>query len=224
MPAPSGPSRRPDASRSQAQYRRRADRYDLELLAFEPYRKEAIELLQLQPGATVLDVGCGTGLSFPALKDCIGADGRIVGVEPSPDMLERARERVAAHRWHGIELLAATAAAAPLHGRADAALFHFTHDVLRDAASLDHVLDHLRPGARVVASGLQWAPPWMPATNLFVFGAALYSVTSLSGLSQPWDLLAQRLVEVEVRTRGFGGIFVASGQVPGGRPARASSH
>jgi SAM-dependent methyltransferase len=224
MPAPSGPGRRHHASRSQAQYRRRADRYDLELLAFEPYRKEAIELLQLRPGATVLDVGCGTGLSFAALKERIGTNGRIIGLDPSPDMLERARERVAAHQWDGIELLAATAASAPLHGRADAALFHFTHDVLRDAASLDHVLAHLRPGARVVASGLQWAPPWMPAANLFVFGAALYSVTCLSGLSQPWDLLAQRLMDVEVRTRGFGGIFVASGKLPGGRPARAASH
>jgi SAM-dependent methyltransferase len=224
MQSPSGPGRRPDASRSQAQYRRRADRYDLELLAFEPFRKEAIELLQLRAGATVLDIGCGTGLSFPALKQCIGPDGRIIGVDPSPDMLERARERVAAHHWDGIELLAATAAAAPLHGRADAALFHFTHDVLRDPVSLDHVLAHLRPGARVVASGLQWAPPWMPATNLFVFGAALYSVTCLSGLSQPWDLLAQRLQDVEVRTRGFGGIFVVSGHLPGGPPARARSH
>lgn len=224
MQARFGPGRRPDASRSQAQYRRRADRYDLELLAFEPFRKEAIELLHLQPGAAVLDVGCGTGLSFPALKECIGPKGRIFGVDPSPDMLQRARERVAAHRWGGIELLEATAAAAPLHGRADAALFHFTHDVLRDADALDHVLAHLKPGARVVASGLQWAPPWMPATNLFVFGAALYSVTCLSGLSQPWDLLAQRLLDVEVRTRGFGGVYIASGRFPGERPARARAH
>ena len=226
MAFPSGPGRRPDPSRSLAQYRRRADRYDFELLAFEPVRREAIELLQLHPGETVIDVGCGTGLSFGALARGVGAQGRVVGFDPSPEMLARARERVEREGWRQVELLEADAASVPLPEGGDAALFHFTHDVLRDEAAVDHVLAHLREGARVVACGLQWAPPWLPATNLFVWGAALYSVTCLSGLSQPWDLLAARLQAVEVRTRGFGGIFIASGRVqPVHRPvARHRPH
>lgn len=223
MAPPTGPGRRPDASRALAQYRRRASRYDFELLAFEPVRREAIELLELRSGDTVLDVGCGTGLSFETLKRRIGPGGRIVAFDPSPEMLERARERVARHGWKGVTLLQASAADAPLAVQADAALFHFTHDVLRDAASLDHVLAHLRPGARVVASGLKWAPPWLPATNLFVWGAALYSVTCMAGLAEPWDLLGARLRDVQVRTRGLGGIFVASGRVPEG-PAHLARH
>jgi demethylmenaquinone methyltransferase/2-methoxy-6-polyprenyl-1,4-benzoquinol methylase len=128
-------------------------------------------------------------------------------------MRAMARERVSQHRWCGIELLESAAADAPLRGRADAALFHFTHDVLRDEASLDHVLAHLEPGARVVACGLQWAPPWMAATNLFVLGAALYSVTCMDGLGEPWDLLAARLRDVRVQARGFGGIYLMRGRV-----------
>lgn len=216
MHLPSGAGRRPDASRALAQYRRRAAQYDLELLPFEPVRAEAIGLLDVRAGQTVLDVGCGTGLSFAGLKQKVGARGHIVGVEPSPEMLARARERVAQQRWAGIELLQATAADAPLHARADAAFFHFTHDVLRDPASLDHVLSHLKPGAHVVACGLQWAPPWMAATNLFVLAAALYSVTCMGGLEKPWDLLAARLREVQVDTRGMGGIYVMSGRTPAG--------
>lgn len=214
MRIPSGPRRRPELARAIAQYARRAAHYDLELAPFEPVRTEAIALLDPPPGATVLDVGCGTGLSFAALKRRIGPHGRIVGIDPSPDMLAQARARIARRHWGGITLLEAGAATAPLHGQADAALFHFTHDVLRDPAALDHVLAHLKPGARVVASGLQWAPPWMAATNLFVLGAALYSVTDLTGLQQPWDRLAARLAGVEVRTRGLGGIYIATGRVP----------
>jgi SAM-dependent methyltransferase len=224
MSPPSGPGRRPDASRAQAQYRGRASRYDLELLPFEPIRQEAIALLELAPGATVLDVGCGTGLSFEALVQRVGPGGRVLGIDPSPEMLARARERVAQHRWRNIALLEAGAAAAPIPGRADAALFHFTHDVLRDADSLDHVTAHLKPGARVVACGLQWAPPWMVPTNLFVWGAALYSVTCLSGLGEPWDLLATRLVHLEVRTLGFGGIYIATGRRPGAAAAARTHH
>lgn len=206
---------RSDASGARAQYRRRAWRYDLELTPFEPLRREAIALLDLQPGDTVLDVGCGTGMSFAGLERGIGEQGRIVGIDPSPDMLALARLRIARHGWRGITLLEASAAGAPLHGRADAALFHFTHDVLRDDRSLDHVFAHLKPGARVAATGLQWAPPWLPLTNLFVWGAAQYSVTRMEGLEQPWDLLARRLADFQVRQRPWLGLYVASGRVPG---------
>lgn len=215
MASPSGRGRRPDVSRALAQYAARADRYDLELAAFEPVRTEALGLLQLAPGAVVLDVGCGTGLSFAGLVQRIRTHGRIIGIDPSPQMLAHARARIARHGWHGIALLQADAASAPIAVQADAALFHFTHDVLRDPVALDHVLAHLKPRAQVVAAGLQWAPPWLLPVNLFVLGAALYSVTSVGGLAQPWDLLAQRLVDVQVRTRGFGGIYVLTGRLPG---------
>ena len=213
MPRRSGSRRRPDLSVALRQYRGRADRYDLELLPFEPLRGEAIEQLDLHAGDTVLDVGCGTGLSFAPLERRIGPHGHIVGVDPSPDMLVRAGSRITQNHWRNIELVRAGAADAPLHGHADAALFHFTHDVLRDPAAVGHVLAHLKPGAHVAATGLQWAPPWMVATNAFVWGAALYSVSSLDGLACPWDGLARRLEDVHVETALLGGIYILSGRV-----------
>ena len=213
MQPPSGPGRRPDPSRALAQYRRRADHYDLELAAFEPVRREAIALLDLHAGHTVLDVGCGTGLSFEALAQRVGPGGQVIGIEPSPEMLARARALIERQGITGVELLHATACEAPLHGRADAALFHFTHDVLQDPAALDHVVSHLKRGAHVVAAGLKWAPTWLLPVNVFVLGAALYSVSCMSGLDEPWKLLGERLRQVQVRTLTGGAIYIASGRV-----------
>ncbi len=209
-PAGRTPHGRPAAL---AQYRRRAAHYDAELALFEPLRTQAVALLALTPGQRVLDVGCGTGLSFELLEREVGARGAIVGIEQSPEMLQLAGERVARHGWSNVTLLTAPAEEAQVHGRLDAALFHFTHDVLRSPAALDNVLRHLRPGARVVTVGLQWAPPWAWTVNCFVAGAALYSISSFEGLARPWDLLAARLQQFQQHTVLLGGIYVASGVV-----------
>lgn len=213
-PLPSS-RRTPDRSAALAQYRRRASVYDSELAAFEPIRTEAVERLQLRQGQVVLDVGCGTGLSLALLHSRVGRHGRIVGVEQCPEMLEQARERVKAHHWGNVELVEAPAASARIPVLADAALFHFTHDILREPQALANVLAHVKPGGRVVATGLQWAPPWMWPTNGFVLLAALHSVTSFEGLGRPWDKLSRSLDALHVDTALFGGIYIASGQRKG---------
>ena len=203
-----------------AQYRRRAAVYDLEMALWEPIRREAIMLLALQPGETVLDVGCGTGLSFGPMRQALGADGRIVGIEQSPDMLAKARERIHAYAWPGIDLVCSPVATAQIDVSADAALFHFTPDILQQPAAVLQVLRHLRPGARVVASGLKWAGPWHWFTNLFVLPAALHSVSSLDGLDQPWRHLARQLTELNLQIWLNDGVFLASGIWRGGPDSR----
>jgi SAM-dependent methyltransferase len=193
------------------QYRRRAGVYDLELALFEPIRRRAIALLAPRRGEAVLDVGCGTGLSFELLERGVGAGGRIVGVEQSPEMIERARRRVRQQRWRNVSLLCAPVEAAEIPLVADAALFHFTHDILQRPEAVANVLGHLKPGARVVASGLKWAAAWRWPINLFVLPAALHSVSSLAGLRAPWAGLAAAIPDLDVRTTLLGGVFIASG-------------
>ena len=201
----------PDHSAALAQYRRRAGVYDIELALFEPVRQRAVERLALRTGEVVFDVGCGTGLSLPLLQPLVGAKGHIIGIEQSPEMITKARERVAQHRWRNVELIEASVEAAQITRRANAALFHFTHDILREPLAIANVLCHLRPGARVVACGLQWAPFWAWPVNLLVFGAARHSVTSLAGLGGPWSLLAKHLSGLKFENVMAGGVFIASG-------------
>jgi ubiquinone/menaquinone biosynthesis C-methylase UbiE len=203
--------RGPDRDAALAQYEKRAATYDLELALFEPIRKLAIRRLELRPGETVLDIGCGTGLSLEHLRHGVEKTGRVIGIEQSPAMIERARSRIAGRPGANVTLLCAPAEEAEIDGCADAALFHFTHDVLRRPAALDRVLRHLRRGARVVACGLQWAPPWASPVNLLVWGAALRSVSSLRGLDRPWSLLAERVPGLDVEALLLGAVYLAHG-------------
>jgi SAM-dependent methyltransferase len=206
----------PDRDAALAQYRRRAGVYDLEMALFEPIREKAISLLALQRGEVVLDVGCGTGLSLPLLRHGVGAQGSIIGIEQSPEMIEKARQRVAQKRWHNVTLLCAPVEAADIPGLADAALFHFTHDVMRRPDAIANVVAHLKPGARVVASGLTWARGLAFPANAFVLIAALHSVTSLEGLRKPWSELAARIGPLDVQSMLLGAVYIASGRVADG--------
>lgn len=212
MPGRNLPTRGPDRDAALEQYRRRAGVYDLELAFFEPIRRLAISRLELRPGDVVFDVGCGTGLSLTMLRQGVGAKGRIVGIEQSPEMFEQARRRVARARWARVTLTCSPVEDADLRIKADAALFHFTHDILQRPEAIANVLSHLKPGARVVASGLKWAAPWlMQPVNLLVLPAALRSVTSLTGMDRPWQRLQKQLGRMTVESRLLGGAYVASG-------------
>jgi phosphatidylethanolamine/phosphatidyl-N-methylethanolamine N-methyltransferase len=57
---------------------------------FYPGRVAAIDLLEIQPGNRVLEVGVGTGLNLPLYsRDC-----SVTGIDISKEMLRKAEERV----------------------------------------------------------------------------------------------------------------------------------
>jgi SAM-dependent methyltransferase len=201
----------PDRAAALEQYRRRAPVYDLELALFEPVRRRAIDRLALRRGETVIDVGCGTGLSLPLLRQAVGPRGRVIGIEQSPDMIEHARGRVAQHKWKNVTLICSPVETAAIEVTADAALFHFTHDILRRADAVANVVRHLAPGARLVASGLKWAPRRAWPVNLLVWPAALRSVTSLEGLHAPWNRLGRLTTTLEIEPMLLGAVYVARG-------------
>jgi len=61
-------------------------------------RKRMVDLLPLQDGDTVLDVGCGTGdLAIEVVKR-VGSRGQVVGIDGSEEMIARARQK--AQRRH----------------------------------------------------------------------------------------------------------------------------
>lgn len=132
-------------------YRHRARRYDRATRRYAGLREEAIGALELHRRERVIDVGCGTGLSFPSLLEAVGWTGHVVGVDASPQMLRLARRRVDAHGRLNVTLVEGLAEHAALGPPADAALFCMTHDVLQSEAALQNVFRHLRRAARVAA-------------------------------------------------------------------------
>lgn len=67
-----------------------AEQYDT-LRFVQVCARRLIELTDLPPGARVLDLATGTGLVALAAQQLVGPAGQVVGVDLSPEMLEKAR-------------------------------------------------------------------------------------------------------------------------------------
>ena len=179
----------------------------------EGVRKRAVAALQLKQGQTVIDVGCGTGASFARLIAAVGRDGRVIGVDQSGGMLEVAAKRIADEGWTNVELIEAAVEETRLPD-ADAAIFFFTHDLVRTPAALDNVTTAVRPGGRVVTAGFQRPSSWLARIALPARLIMRRYITTDEGLAKPWDLLAERLDDVTSESLLLGAIYIAAGRRP----------
>jgi demethylmenaquinone methyltransferase / 2-methoxy-6-polyprenyl-1,4-benzoquinol methylase len=123
------------------------------------WRRAAVRAAGLSRGGAALDVACGTGKLTAALADAVGPEGRVVGVDLSPAMLDEARR--AFGDTPGVEFRLGNAMALPLEsGSFDAATIAFG---LRNLSSFEGGLSEMartvRSGGRVVCLELSVPQP-----------------------------------------------------------------
>jgi SAM-dependent methyltransferase len=125
----------------------------------------ALERSAAEAGEAVLDVGCGCGATTLALGRRVGPAGRVLGVDVSRPMLERARERAAHAGAAQVGFLEADAQTAALEpGGFDVLFSRFGVMFFADpAAAFANLRRALRPGGRVTFVCWQRLAdnPWM---------------------------------------------------------------
>ena len=202
-------------------YRKRAKRYDFTanlyyLIGFrlQAYRRQAVQALNLQRGDTVVEVGCGTGLNFPLLRQAVGPEGKIIGTDITDAMLVQAQERVAENGWSNVELI-----------QADAASFHFPTGVggiistyaITLVPEFDRVIQN---GSEALATGGRWVilDNKLPSNWLRRLAPWLVFLTKPFGISlelakrHPWESIDKYLKNTSL-TELYGGFaYIAIGE------------
>ncbi len=187
--------------------------YDARTSFFSGCRARIVDSLDVRPGDVVLDVGCGTGLCFEHLRDRTGSEGRVLGIDASPEMAGLAQTRAADRGWDNVTVLESAVDAATIPVAADKALFCAVHDVLQDVAALRNVFGHLRPGAMVAAGGGKFTGGWYVGLNPQVAALHRPFVRSLDGFDRPWANLADFVEDLTVTEFAMGTGFCAVGRV-----------
>ena len=205
-----------DLGRAVAHYRDLAPRYDHYTRRINSIREKAIAALELRAGETVLDAGCGTGWCIERLARAVAPGGRVIGFDPSPDMLAIARrssgDAAIASR---VQLLEATAQQVRLPSPADAILFSYTHDLIQSPEALANLFAQARPGARVAATSTKLYSRWLFPVNWYLRASHRAYITNFESFDAPWTLLATMLDDFRVETGPFTQHYVATGRVRG---------
>ena len=116
-------------------------------------KRRTYELMAVEVGHRVLDVGCGPGSDTLSLADLVGDSGEVYGVDFDPEMVDEAAKRATA----------ADLRERVLHRQADAVALPFDDDFF-DACRSERLFQHLsdpqrglaemirvtRPGGRIV--------------------------------------------------------------------------
>lgn len=196
-----------------------AKTYDRLAAPQEAWARRVLERLPLEGGETVLDAGCGSGRVTRLLLEKL-PDGRVIGVDGSPSMIEVAREAFADDDRVSLinsdllelspELLREGAGVDSVDAVFSNATFHWIQDHARLFVRLHSVL---RPGGRLVAQcgGRGNVEGWIQAIN--AVAAREPFAEHVDGF-EPWNFYEPEETEERLRAAGFERIRCSLEEMP----------
>jgi arsenite methyltransferase len=106
---------------------------------------------RIEEGATVLDLGCGAGADLLVAAQMVGPEGRVVGIDMTASMLERASASAREMGLDNVELHEGLIESLPLEDESvDVVISNGVIDLVPDKDAVFAEIDRvLRPGGRL---------------------------------------------------------------------------
>jgi ubiquinone/menaquinone biosynthesis C-methylase UbiE len=182
----------PAKLKAAATYNAAADHFDDEPLGFwARIGQRTIERLALSPGASVLDVGCGTGASALPAAEAVGPRGQVVGVDLAERLLAVAREKAEHQGLRHVEFRAGDMERLGYpDGHFDAVVsvfsIFFVPDMVRQARELWRMV---RPGGSLAIT--TWGPRMMEPGTKHWWSAVRELRPDLVPAVSPWARITE---------------------------------
>lgn len=178
-----------------------------------PIRRLAVSHLNVGQGSFVMDIGCGSGASFPYLIEAVGNQGSILAIDISPSMIEQARKRKSANHWHNIAIHETSVEDFADQGSYDAALLFAMHDVFTSQAAVQKIHSLLKPGGRIVCVGPKLVKGFPKSlANLLIAAVFRRFAVSQQDRDCPWRRVEKHFETKEIIKLMNGVLFIYIGE------------
>jgi ubiquinone/menaquinone biosynthesis C-methylase UbiE len=172
------------------------------------------EALDLAPVSTVLEFGCGPATVTPVLRDAVGPDGQVIGVDISEKMLEKARAKAERNGWTNVRFECSDIHGYEAASQVDAVVFCLALSGFPDTqACLEKALSMLGPGGQLVV--LDSIPKPEPCLANFVIRAKDPMVGAVA-TRLPLEFAEKHMTDLRTRSLSGGVYTVLSARKPVG--------
>ncbi len=161
-----------------------------------------------------MEVGCGTGLNFRFLRGVVGEEGKVIGVDLTPEMLKEAEDRIKRNGWENVELVQSDAAAYEFPEGINGVISTFAITLIPE---YDRIIkkgaEALAQSGRLVVGDFRrpeaW-PEWL--VKLFVVITRPFGVTMDLAERTPWKSVARYLRPVAFEEYYFKSVYISVGE------------
>ena len=165
---------------------------------------DPITIANLQPGETVVDLGSGGGLDCFFAAQRVGATGRVIGVDMTPEMLAKARGNAARLGAQNVEFREGYIEQLPVaDGEADVVISNCVINLSPDKPQVfREIYRVLKPGGRVAVSDIvtRGELPQVVKTSMEAWGACVAGALDMNDYAE--GLRAAGFVDVQIEPKG----------------------
>jgi demethylmenaquinone methyltransferase/2-methoxy-6-polyprenyl-1,4-benzoquinol methylase len=172
----------------------------------QKYRKDAISVLSLKKGQTVLDVACGTGLNFPYLLNGVGPNGLIIAVDIAPGMLEKAKIRAQNNGFNNIHFILGDVSEIELPKVDAVAACWCMISIPNYHKALENIVESLRPHGKIAILDFKRMNGF-PGPIFNPIFEWICRFTHQDVTREPWHDLKRLLGNVQMREWKYGAIL-----------------
>ena len=168
---------------------------------------------QLNPGDSVLEIGCGTGRNFPFLREEVGPEGHIFGIDLSEGMLSKASQLCRRRKWENVTLIHSDASSYTVPDAVSGVIFSLSYATIPDHKEvLLHAWKQLQVGRNLVIMDAK-LPPGIRGRLLLPYTVWIMRRTVLGNpFIQPWKELGELTEQFKMEELLFGSYYICTGR------------